>query len=766
MSGNGSGHQDVDIDLAQLFRAVWARKGRLLAATALVTGLAFVGSSMISPSYKGEARVLIEQREPTLTAPGAGNAELAPLLDELNIVSQVQLLRSSDLMLQVIRDLKLYELKEFDPDADASALSNLLVLLGLKKNPMEMKPEDRVLKTFSEKLQVYQVEKSRVIGVEFTSKSPQLAADVPNRIAAVYQSLQSGAKLDSTSEAARWLEPEIANLRDKVQQAEKEVADYRSSSGLLRTSDTSNFATTQLNDISLELTRVRAQRADAEAKAQNVRAALDAGRPTDALEAVSASPVVQRLKDQEATVRAQLHDLSTSLLEGHPRLKGLRAQLAGIREQIVTESARVAATLENDASIARLREDQLLQQLNQAKAESARAGDEEVGLKALEREATAQRQLLETYLARYREATSRMDGNSSPADARVISAASVPIEPSFPKVLPITIVAALATLVLGAVIIMLSELFSGRALRPTRRPDEAFEDRDERILIQDHDTHAAAPVVVAREDLARTAAVAPERTPIAAPAVRREPAIEPQAPAPVSRRLDGPIPANLMAAEADDDLPRELDHSHSADDVDEEDAFSIRSVARYLIEADPRVVFGISPSGDDGSTAMVMLAREIAESGRRVVLIDMTGSGCPTALMASSMDAPGITDLLCGEAAFADVIHADRLSSADLVPQGVSDVRRAMRGADRLSMVTDALSEAYDLVLVECGPANAEGVARLSRNGANEIVLSAPRPDKDQLTGIMEEFQKVGYEDLVLMTGTGVSPRPRSVRAA
>src|SRR5690606_11592216 len=163
-------------------------------------------------------------------------------------------------------DLKLYELREFDPDTNPSALSDVLVLLGLKSNPLDMKPEDRVLKTFQEKLQVYQVEKSRVIGIEFTSKDPNLAAAIPNKMAEVYRSLQSGAKLDTTSEAARWLEPEIANLREKVNEAEKKVADYRASAGLLRTSETSNFATTQLNDISVELSRVRAQRADAEAK--------------------------------------------------------------------------------------------------------------------------------------------------------------------------------------------------------------------------------------------------------------------------------------------------------------------------------------------------------------------------------------------------------------------------------------------------------------------------------------------------------------------
>ncbi|MCM2473875.1 chain-length determining protein [Rhizobium sp. CG5] len=719
MSGSGSNNQqDVDIDLGQLVRAVWQRKGRILVVTAVAAGLAFAGASMISPSYKSETRILIEARAASYAAQQTQLTGSEPVLDELNIVSQVQLLRSVDLIKQVARDLKLYDLEEFDPDTNPSALSDIMVLLGLKKSPLDLAPEERVLKVFQEKLQVYQVEKSRVIGIEFTSKDPKLAAAIPNAMVKVYLSLQSGAKLDSNSEAARWLEPEIANLREKVREAEQKIADYRSSSDLLRTSDTSTFANQQLNDISAELARVRGERANAEARAENVKTALEAGKPTDTLDAVISSQAIQQLKQSESTIRSQISDLSTSLLDGHPRLKALRAQLSGIREQIAGETRKVVASLESEANVARIRERQLVQQLNAVKADSARAGEDEVGLKALEREAVAQRQLLETYLARYREASTRLDEGSSPADARVISQASEPSEPSFPKVLPITIVAALAAFILCAVAVMLAELFSGRALRPVDAPSNPVDDEPERA--------AAQPATELRAERPVVARPAPDLVPASLLTAQADPA---------------PMPEPEPEIVADSD---EANEPH--------DEFSVASVASYLAEANVAIAISISPSGDDGSTATVMLAREIAESGRTVVLIDMTGSACPTRLMAAHRDLPGITDLLCGEAAFSDTIHPDRLSDAHVIPQGNSDIRAAMRGVDRLSMIADALADAYDLVLIECGPASAESVSRLSRNGAHEIILSAPNPDKAQLAEIMATFESVGYADLILMS--------------
>ncbi|WFU10115.1 Wzz/FepE/Etk N-terminal domain-containing protein [Rhizobium sp. CB3090] len=724
MPGVNNSQQDVDIDLAQLFRAVWQRRGRVIAITLVGACLAFAVAKIVSPEYRSETRILIEQRAPAFATTTQNNdASAGPLLDELNIASQVQILQSADLIKQVITNLKLYERPEFDDATKSSAISDILVMLHLKKSPLDKAPEERMLDAFTSKLQVYQINSSRVIGISFTSRSPDLAASVPNAMAQVYLSMQSGAKLDSNTEATRWLEPEIANLRNKVNEAEKKVADYRSANGLLQTSDNNTFATQQLADISGQLAQVRGERANAEARAQAVRNALATGRSTDTLADVSGSQTIQRLKATESSLESQISDLSTTLMDGHPRLKSLRAQLADIRQQIDRETKKILASIENEAKVAQLREQQLVAQSNTLKADSARAGEDTVGLNALEREAAAERQLLETYLARYREAASRVDKNSSPADARVVSQAVEPVDPYFPKVGPIVVVATLATFILTAIVIMLTELFSGRALRPV------------------------GPVE--REVLTRKETARPEAAIEAAPGKL----------VPAARK--GDVPASMLSVVADETLAREMEKAvdlgdtpqEAIEEAEDEEDFSIQSVADYLIERDSRLAIAISPTGDNGSTATVMLARTIADAGRRIVLVDMTGTGCPSRLMAESAGLSGVTDLLCGETAFADTIHPDRLSDAHLVPQGTSDLGRAMRGADRLSLILDALGSAYDIVLVECGAADVSGVARLTRSKDTEIILSMPEPDENQFMAAMTEFQKAGYEHIILMSG-------------
>jgi exopolysaccharide transport family protein len=710
-----SGNQDVDIDLGQLVRAVWARRLKVLAITALGAGVAFTGAKMISPKYRSETRILIEPRAPAFANAQVNDTNAGPLLDELNIASQVQLLQSADLIKQVINGQKLYDLPEFDAAANGSALTDILVALHLKKNPYENPPEERVIDAFTERLQVYQVPGSRVIGITFTSKDPKLAATIPNAMAAVYLATQSGAKLDSNSEATRWLEPEIENLRQKVNDAEQKVAEYRAEHGLLPTNGGSNFATQQLNDISAELTRVRGDRANAEARAQSVRNALSSGEPSDTLQDIMSSQSIQRLKSTESGLQSQISDLQTSLLNNHPRLKSLRAQLSDIKVQIRQETQKILASIENEAKVAAVRQKELEQQVDSLKANSAQAGEDEVGLNALTREATAQRQLLETYLSRYREAASRADKNSSPADARIVSKAIQPVDPYFPKVLPIVIVAAFATFIMTSIVIMLAELFSGRALRPVGLSEEEGRDDEE-------------PQSATTGSFNRVA------TP------------------------------SLLATPADDEPVAEQAEDEKIVEANE---FSIASVSEYLRGSRAPLAIAISPTGDDGSAATVSLVRKLAEDGSRVILVDMTGSGLPTDLMAEDSKMLGITDLLCGDAAFGDTIHGDSRSDAHFIPQGISDPRQAMRGADRLSLLLDALISAYDLVMVECGAADVAGVSRLTQSKDVEIILSMPEIVEQEFVTVMTEFEAAGYERVVLMSDSSESiENPISRRAA
>jgi Mrp family chromosome partitioning ATPase len=149
----------------------------------------------------------------------------------------------------------------------------------------------------------------------------------------------------------------------------------------------------------------------------------------------------------------------------------------------------------------------------------------------------------------------------------------------------------------------------------------------------------------------------------------------------------------------------------------------------------------------------VLVAREVSDAGLRVLLLDLTASGAASRPMLDSGLFPGITDLLASEAQFSDVIHADLYSDCHVIPVGTADPARAMRAADRLPIIMQSLTTAYDLVVVECGPADAQGISRLVGEGT-EVFLSMLEAD-DEVTQAAVRLIENGYPELTLVTPLG-----------
>jgi uncharacterized protein involved in exopolysaccharide biosynthesis/Mrp family chromosome partitioning ATPase len=495
-----------EIDLGALGRALWRRRASILILTLATAAVAFAAVSTITPRYKSETRVLIESRENVFLRPEADktNEPSATTVDQEAVASQVQLILSRDLARAVIDKLKLGEKPEFDPVLHGpSIVRTLLGLLGIGRDPMTMTPEERVLKSFQDRLTAYQAEKSRVVVVEFDSADPDLAAIVANAVAAQYLVMQRAAKVAQTRAAGEWLAGEIDKLRVKVADAEAAVERYRSKTSLFFSANNLTIPGQQISDYNTQLAAARAQKADAEAKAKLIREALHAGGPIDFSEIVN-SELLRRLSEQRVTLRAQLAEQSSTLLPGHPRIKELKAQIADLETQMRSEAERVTRSLENDAKVADARMGTLNAGLDQLKQQASTSNEQDVQLRALERDAKSQRDLLESYLAKYREASARDSIDAASPDARVISTATVSNTPSWPKIWPTVLVAALGMLALTIGFALTSELVSampaqGLAFAPAARV-------------------AAPPMSAPRNDGAAVPAPTPEpRSPIGVP---------------------------------------------------------------------------------------------------------------------------------------------------------------------------------------------------------------------------------------------------------
>ena len=211
-----------------------------------------------------------------------------------------------------------------------------------------------------------------------------------------------------------------------------------------------------------------------------------------------------------------------------------------------------------------------------------------------------------------------------------------------------------------------------------------------------------------------------------------------------------PYDEGTLEAPGDDGEP-EVDAAPAMQSVLGE--INIAMAAEKLIAGGAARAVVVSPEGDEAAATAVMVAREVSDAGLRVLLLDLTASGAASRPMLDSALLPGITNLLASEAQFSEVIHPDHYSDCHVIPVGTADPARAMRAADRLPIIMQSLTTAYDLVIVECGPADAQGIRRLVGEGT-EVFVSVLEPD-DTVAEAAVKLIENGYPDLTLVTPAG-----------
>ena len=677
-----------DLDLRALGQTLMRKRGLIIAPTMLAAVIAIMAVNLVTPRYKSEARILIDGRENVFLRPNGERNEERAALDAEAVTSQVQLVLSRDLAREIIKKNKLAERSEFDPVLQGLApLKSLLALFGIGRDPFSLTPEERVLDAYVDRLTAYAVDKSRVIVVEFQSRDPDLAARVANSIADDYLVLQQNARQDQAKSASQWLSGEIESLRQKVSDAESRVEDFRSKSSLFVGTNNTTLSNQQMGELNTQLNNARALKSDAESKARLIREMLQSGKPIEASEVLN-SELMRRLSEQRVTLRAQLAEQSSTLLDNHPRIKELKAQLADLDRQIRDEAGKISRSLDNDARIAGGRVEGLSASLEQLKKQASSSNGQDVQLRALEREAKAQRDLLESYLAKYREANTRENIDAAPADGRIISRAIVSNAPAYPKKLPVVLIATLATLLLSSGIIVTGEL-----LRMT------------------------AP-------LAMAAFVSP------------------------SASISAPAPEPALAADlepAASEIGPEIATEPSEIEQLAEDHL------RRAGEALRKVTVLGTASGDDITLTALTLARLMAREAR-VAVVDLAASS--PAISAASVDpyAPGLAELMQGEASFSQIITKDRLSRVHLVGAGRPGSDRSLLQTPRLALAIDALLRVYDHVVLDAGAASDLPAELLTAN-ARAVVVPDASMEVDARALMCEQLKAVGFSEVTMLSG-------------
>jgi uncharacterized protein involved in exopolysaccharide biosynthesis len=813
---------DMALDLGGLLRTIARSLGWLLPLTLFVAVAVFLGLQFVAPKYKGEARIIIESTD---NLPGAsrGQEEERALLDSEGVVSQVQLLKSADLARRVASKLNLAAIPEFDANDDGSIVNLLLSLVGLGTETEGNSQEERVLKHYYKNLEIYRLEGSRVIAVDYTAESPVLAAKVANTIVDEYLSVQSSAKRQTTEQASAALEPQIVELRREVQAARQAVSDFRARADLLIGADNIPLNQQQLAETSTAYSDAQSAKAESQAKADLIRELLNSGASLETASDVLNSALIQRLRERQVEIQSNIAELSITLLPNHPQLKALQSQLGDYDRQLRSEARKILQGLENDAKVADQRAKALGERLDELKTAAAKSNADQARLAELEREANAKAAQLDQLLLSYQEADSRLRAQVLPADARIISRASVPVEPASPKILASTIIAALVTFILGCAFVLMREFLNGNALyrmqdgtsagqrvaprmedRPQSGPDEFMRGENPawgggygqtvasyRIEPGEwgkSDTLRAAEPdlpesIESKESIESIREPAEDAGSEQTPESQTGPQPQPSEKTVRSKRRVGLLSGKFLRRKAktgDDqegnpDRVGDMRGSKDPDaDAPEADVTPVAAVAATKTgRRDKREEQLKTTHADDVEAAgRVVVLSVDDEALSHELAFDLirkaAGRGKSSLIMEVFPDqsnpkgAEGFSDIVAGSAPFAKVVYRDAGSKAHIIEAGRVEITDEMVNSERFKLALEAIKSTYETVVVDLGAIDGSLASARMLSFADRVLIAASAPDHShelQSAANLLAHNTGAKVEVVIAGGAGPGPR-------
>jgi exopolysaccharide transport family protein len=429
-------HPPQESALREYLRVLIKRKFVVLGCLLAIFGAVLVASLKMTPIYEATGRIAINKPDNNLvTFKDSANAAV-DYQDPTDLDTEVSILQSDLLALQVIKNLNLDKMPEFGgkpsngpeanlaPDALATDSARTAALISAFKGGLHvsLKPN------------------TRIVEIRYTSTNPQLAALIVNTLASTYVEQNFKTKFESTMQASDWLQQQLTDLQIKVQTSQEKLVKYQKEHEILGTDEKQNIITEKLGELNKELTVAESVRMEKESLYRLVQSGdpETVASTAEALESGGAngsaglSPLLGVLRSKEADLKIQIAELSTQFGPSYPKVAQLSGQLKEVDNQIQVELKKIVDRVRGEYLAAQQQEDMLKGEFEKQKQEANKLNESAIDYSLLKRDVDVNRQLYEGLLEKLKEAgvTAGLKSNN----VRLVDIARAPAAPTEPNI--------------------------------------------------------------------------------------------------------------------------------------------------------------------------------------------------------------------------------------------------------------------------------------------------------------------------------------------
>src|SRR6202167_5565349 len=424
--------------LGEYIRVLRKRKWTVLSCLITIFSLVPIASLKMTPVYEASGSIAINKPDSGLVNFNNSPTFSVDYYDPTEMETEVKILQSDLLALQVVKELALDRRPEFGGQTAA-----LPSTLDLAPDPLQADTgrTTSLLSAFRGSLKVALAPNTHIIEVHYRSPDKELAANVVNTLMTTYTENNFKSRFDSTMQASDWLSKQLVDLQMKVETSQEKLVRYQKEHEILGIDDKQNITTAKLDELNKALTSAESERMDKESvyrlvQAGDVDSILSAASVVDSSAGGAQTPssLLENLRGKEADLKIQAAELNTQFGPAYPKLAQVNSQIKEVDTQILAEIRKVGGQIKGQYTAAVQREKMLHDALENQKQEANKLNESAIEYSLLKRDLDSNRQLYEGLLEKLKEAGVSAGLRSN--NFRIVDVArspTAPIEPNIPR---------------------------------------------------------------------------------------------------------------------------------------------------------------------------------------------------------------------------------------------------------------------------------------------------------------------------------------------
>jgi succinoglycan biosynthesis transport protein ExoP len=425
--------------LGEYVRVIVKRKWTILACLVTIFTLVAIASLKMTPIYEASGSIAINKPDSGLVNFSNSPTFNVDYYDPSELETEVKILQSDLLALQVIKELALDRRPEFGGGKTPALPSTV----DLAPDPLQADTgrTSALLGSFRSSLRVTLAPNTHIVEVHYRSADKDLAATVVNTVMTTYTENNFKSRFDSTMQASDWLSKQLVDLQMKVETSQEKLVRYQKEHEILGIDEKQNITTSKLDELNKALTTAESERMDKESIYRLVQAGdtdtvASAASVLDSAGggAQTGNSLLETLRTREADLKIQAAELNTQFGPSYPKLAQINNQLKEIDLQILAETKKIGGKIKGQYMAAVQRENMLHDALDKQKQEANKLNESAIEYSLLKRDLDTNRQLYEGLLEKLKQAGVSAGLRSN--NFRIVDVARVPtapIEPNIPR---------------------------------------------------------------------------------------------------------------------------------------------------------------------------------------------------------------------------------------------------------------------------------------------------------------------------------------------